>query len=231
MFLAIRNEGQNANNLFKLYEATDGCCGEDTAVCQYSVVLPTANAVNNIIITNRLGVAQTITTGFPATGAANVRAAIKTALESAGYEDDTDVVSGVTSETSGTNTIYRITGDVVVVSMLHNSVTTVAATALCDRIKKCVYTYDWPGSGGTSAFVVDGVSATLASFTIAGNTAAQVQAALIALANWPTTATVNVTETATAFEIRMTDVFGKVITLGGEDLEPLNCGMGFVVAA
>ena len=115
--------------------------------------------------------------------------------------------------------------------MLHNSVTTVAATALCARIKKCVYTYDWPGSGTTSAFVVDGVSATLASFTLAGNTAAQVQAALIALANWPTTATVNVTETATSFEIRMTDVFGKTITLAGEDLEPLNCGMGYVVAA
>lgn len=229
MFLAIRNPEQNANNLFKLNESTDGCCGENTAACQYSVLIPTANAVNNIIIT-RGGVSETLTTGFPATGAANVRAAIKASLLVAGYEDNDDAVSGVSSETSGTNTIYRITGDMVVVSMLHNSVTTVTATTLCARIKKCVYAYAWPGSGATSAFVVNGVSATLASFTIAGNTAAQVQAALIALGNWPTTATIDVVETGAAFEIAITDTFGKTITLGGVALVSGNCLMGYVAA-
>lgn len=229
MFLAIRNVGQNADNLFKLYEATDGCCGEDTAICQYSVVLPTANAVNNIIITNRDGVAETLTTGFPATGAANVRTAIRTALEAAGYEDDTDYVSGVTSETSGTNTIYRITGDVVVVSMRHNSATTVNATALCTRIKKCVYSLDWPGDAATTEVTINDVAATLAAFTLAGNTAAQVQAALILLANWPTTATVDVVETATAFEIRITDVFTASYSFAGADPDFTSgsCVMGY----
>lgn len=229
MFVQISNSGQNANNLHKINDLTSGCCGSAGDVCQYSVVLPTANAVNNIIIT-RGGASETLTTGFPATGAANVVAAIQTALEAAGFENNSDAVTGVTSETSGTNTIYRITGDVVVASMKHNGSTTVAATALCSRIKKCVYSLDWPGSGSTTVVTINGADATLASFTLAGSTAAQVQAALIVLANWPATATVDVVETATAFEIRITDVFTAEYSFAGADPDFTSgsCGMGYV---
>lgn len=229
MYKQITNSGQNANNLHKILDQSSGCCGAAVDVCQYSVVLPTANAVNNIII-RRNGVDETLTTGFPATGAANVKVAIAAALAAAGFENDNDIVTGVTSETSGTNTIYRITGDVVVVSMKHNGATTVNATALCSRIKKCVYALDWPGSAGTTVVTINGADATLASFTLAGSTAAQVQAALIALTNWPATATVDVVETATAFEIRITDVFTAEYSFAGADPDftSSNCAMGYV---
>jgi len=231
MFRAITNPGQNADNLVKLFDSSNGCCPGIAAACQYSVVIPTANAVNNIIIRDSEGDTRTLTTGFPATGAANVVVAIKAALAAAGYENDGDDVTGVTSETSGTNTIYRITGDMVVVSMLHNTSTTVTATALCARISKCVYSLDWAGDAGTTEFVVDGDGGeTLASFTLAGGTAAQVQAALIALGNWPSTATVHVVETATAFEIRITDIFTRTFSLDGTDFTSGSCAMGYVAA-
>jgi len=228
MFVEITNyNGQNANNLTKLDNLTSGCCGNALATCQYTVVLPTANAVNNIIIT-RGGVAETLTTGFPATGAANVRAAITTALLAAGFENNNDAVTGVTSETSGTNTIYRITGDVVVTSMKHNGATTVAATALCDRIKKCVYSFDWAGNASSTTFNINGVNATLGALTLAGSTAAQVQAAIIALGNWPTTATIDVVETGSAFEIRITDIFTAQYTLDANEFTSASCGTGYI---
>lgn len=230
MFRAITNAaGQNAANSLKFYD-TAGCCGDATPACQYSVVIPTANAVNGVTIIKADGTTEEQTTGFPATGAANVVAAIKTAIEAAGYENDDDAVSSVTSETSGTNTIYRITGTLIVVSMRHNTSTSVNATALCARIKKCVFALDWGGNASSTSFIVDGVSATLAAQTLAGKTAAEVQAAIIALANWPSTATINVVETATAFEIRITDIFTRTYELDGDDFTAASCGMGYVAA-
>lgn len=229
MFVQITNQGQNANNLHKINDLTSGCCGSAGDVCQYSVVIPTANAVNNIVI-SRNGANETLTTGFPATGATNVKAAITTALEAAGYENDDENVTGVTSETSGSNTIYRITGDVVVVSMTHNTSTVVEATALCEKIKKCVFSLDWPGDAATTEVTINGDAETLAAFELASSTAADVQAAIIALANWPTTATINVTETATAFEIRITDVFTATYSFAGADPDFTSgsCAMGYI---
>ena len=228
MFRKITPAGANANNLIARYDG-EGCCGNEVAKCQYSIVIPTANAVNGITIVQD-GENVELTTGFPATGAANVRTAIRTALEAAGYENDDDDVAGVSSETSLANTIYRVTGSVVVVSMRHNTSTNVNATALCARIKKCVYSIDWAGSGSTTVVTINGVTATLASFTLAGSTAAQVHAALIALANWPTTATLDVVETASAFEVRVTDVFTASYAFGATALTSGSCGMGYVAA-
>lgn len=225
MFRKITPEGANANNLIARYDA-EGCCGDPITKCQYSIVIPTANAVNSITITEN-GENVELTTGFPATGAANVRAAIRTALEAAGYENDDDDVSGVSSETSLANTIYRVTGSVAVASMKHNTSTTVAATTLCSRIKKCVYSIDWAGSGSTTVVKINGVDATLASFTLAGSTAAQVHAALLALANWPTTATLDVVETASAFEVRVTDEFTATYAFGATALTKASCAMGY----
>jgi len=230
MYRLITNGvGQNADNFLKFYDNA-GCCGDAATACQYSVVIPTANAVNGISITNRDGVTEELTTGFPGTGAAAVVTAIKAALAAYGLENDSDDVTGVTSEVSGTNIIYRVTSTVTVVSMRHNSATVVLATALCARIKKCVYSRDWAGNAAASTFVVDGVSVALGAFTLAGATAAQVQAAIIALANWPATATINVVETAIAFEIRITDVFGKTMTLDTVALTSGSCGMGYIAA-
>lgn len=225
MFRKITPAGANANNLIARYD-DEGCCGNAVAKCQYSIVIPTANAVNSITI-EQDGENVELTTGFPATGAANVRTAIRTALEAAGYENDDDDVPGVSSETSMSNTIYRVTGSVVVVSMKHNTSTSVNATALCTRMKKCVFALDWGGSGSTTVVTINGVTANLASKTLAGNTAAEVHTALLALANWPATATADVVETASAFEIRVTDVHTSSYAFGASDFTKGSCAMGY----
>jgi hypothetical protein len=224
MFRRITNwEDQNANNLVKLYDATNGCCGTPEDACMYDVTIPTANAVNNIIFKKRDGTNKTVTFSPAVTGAANVVAAIKAAILADGYDNDSDAITGVSSVDVSTNTIYSITGDLTVVSMLHNTSTTVTATAKCDRVNRCTFFYAWPGSGSTSAFLVNGVSATIASLTLAGNTAANVVSALEGAANWPATADVTVTETAEAFEITISDIAGNTFSLGGEDFERSAC--------
>lgn len=217
---------QNADNLIKRYD-TEGCCGPEAELCQYSVVIPTANAVNGITI-KLDGENTEITTGFNATGAANVVTAIKTALASAGYENDDESPAGVTYETSGTNTIYRITGSVEVVSMRHNTSTSVNATKLCTRIKKCVFGIDWPGSAENTTVTINGVGATLAAQVYADKTAAQVQAAIIALANFPATATIDVVKADNLFYIRITDVHTSTYAFGETALTVGSCGMGYI---
>lgn len=230
MFRAISNHsGHNSDNLVKLYDSKNGCCGSADNACMYDVTIPTANAVNGITIKDRDGATNLaeITTGFPATGAANVVAAIKAAIATAGYENDDDAVNSVTYTTSGSNTIYHITGDVIVVSMRHNTSTSVSATQKCTRINRCTFFYAWPGSGSTVAFVINGTSANLASKTLAGNTAAEVKSAVEALANWPTTAILNVVETASAFELTITDNAVNTFVLNGNTFERSDCAPSY----
>ena len=225
MYRSITNyKNQNDANLVKILDATSGCCGGGTTPCQYDVTIPTANAVNNIIFKQADGTSVTRTFSPAVTGAANVVAAIKAAiLSSDGFEPGDDMTPTVSYTTSGSNTIYHISGDLVVTSMLHNTVTTVTATARCTALNMCEYFYAWPGDAGTTTFTIGGADATLASFTLAGSTAAQVQAAIIALANWPTNAYINVTETATAFEITITAAHDAAPVLDGNDFAKSNC--------
>jgi hypothetical protein len=225
MYRSITNyKNQNDANLVKILDATSGCCGGGTTPCQYDVTIPTANAVNNIIFKQADGTSVTRTFSPAVTGAANVVAEIKAAiLSSDGFEPGDDMTPTVSYTTSGSNTIYHISGDLVVTSMLHNTSTTVTATARCTALNMCEYFYAWPGDAGTTTFTIGGADATLASFTLAGSTAAQVQAAIIALANWPTNAYINVTETATAFEITITAAHDAAPVLDGEDFAKSNC--------
>ncbi len=225
MYRSITNyKNQNDANLVKILDATSGCCGGGTTPCQYDVTIPTANAVNNIIFKQADGTSVTRTFSPAVTGAANVVAEIKAAiLSSDGFEPGDDMTPTVSYTTSGSNTIYHISGDLVVTSMLHNTSTTVTATARCTALNMCEYFYAWPGDAGTTTFTIGGADATLASFTLAGSTAAQVQAAIIALANWPTNAYINVTETATAFEITITAAHDAAPVLDGNDFAKSNC--------
>lgn len=226
MYREIKNyEGQNANNLIKLHTATTGCCGDSTTPCQYDVVIPTANAVNNIIFRNASGTSVTRTFSPAVTGAANVIAAIKAAiLVSDGFEPGDDMTPTVHATTSGTNTIYHISGDLVVVSMLHNTSTTVNATARCTALNMCDYFLSWAGDAGSTTFTIGGVDATLGTFEPASATAAQVQAAIVALANWPTNAYINVTEIANvSFEITITAAHDAAPILDGAAFAQSNC--------
>jgi len=225
MYRSITNyKNQNDANLVKILDATSGCCGGGTTPCQYDVTIPTANAVNNIIFKQADGTSVTRTFSPAVTGAANVVAEIKAAiLSSDGFEPGDDMTPTVSYTTSGSNTIYHISGDLVVTSMLHNTSTTVTATARCTALNMCEYFYAWPGDAGSTTFTIGGADATLGSFTLAGSTGAQVQAAIIALANWPTNAYINVTETGTAFEITITAAHDAAPVLDGEDFAKSNC--------
>lgn len=226
MYRAITNyENQNDANLVKILDATSGCCDGGTTPCQYDVIIPTANAVNNIIFLQADGTSVTRTFSPAVTGAANVVAAIKAAiLSSDGYEPGDDHTPTVSYTTSGANTIYHISGDLVVTSMLHNTSTTVAATARCTALNMCEYFLSWAGDAGNTTFTIGGVDATLATFEPASATAAQVQAAIILLANWPTNAYINVTEvTDVSFEITITAAHDAAPSLDGVAFAQSNC--------
>lgn len=229
MYRLITNPvGQNDDNLMKLYNSTDGCCPDSDAPCQYDVTIPTANAVNNIIFKDLDGVNKTVTFSPAVTGAADVKAAIKAALVANNWwEDDDDDVPGVSSTTSGSNTIYHITGEAVIVSMLHNTSTTVAATAKCDRINICTFYVEFPGDADTQ-FVVNGVNADLNSLTYAGSSAAQVVSAIEGAANWPTTADVAVVKEDDVFKITITDIGTDTFEIGGLEFERSDCRAGYV---
>lgn len=226
MLKELSNKAQNANNVTKMHRAKTGCCGDTLTDCQYSVTIPTANAVNNIIITNASG-NKTLTFSPAVTGAANVVAALKTALAAEGYDEDSKEPFGVTSETSGTNTIYHLTGDLVVVSMTHNTSTVVNAVKKCTRIAKCKYYLSWAGSASSTTVTINGVSDSLAAQEHASKTAAQVQAAIIALANWPSTATINVVKATSTFDITITDVFTSTYAFGSTAFAESNCKPGY----
>lgn len=226
MYRAITNyKEQNADNLVKLWDATSGCCDGGTTPCQYDVIIPTANAVNNIIFKQADGTSVTRTFSPAVTGAANVVAAIKAAiLVSDGFEPGDDHTPTVSSTTSGSNTIYHISGDLVVTSMLHNTSTTVTATARCTPLNMCTYFLSWAGDAGSTTFTIGGVDATLATFEPASATAANVQAAIVALANWPTNAYINVTEIANvSFEITITAAHDAAPSLDGVDFAKQAC--------
>lgn len=216
---------QNAANLIKRYDK-EGCCGDEAQACQYSVVIPTANAVNGITIKVN-GENKEITTGFPATGAANVVTAIKAALASAGYENDDETPTGVQSETAVANTIYRITGTVEVVSMRHNTSTSVSATKLCNRVKKCQFTLAWAGSASATTVTINGNAQSLAAQVYADKTAQQVRDAIVALSNFPSTATIDVVKADNLFTITVTDVFTASYAFGASAFAKSNCGMGY----
>ena len=142
MFRKIHNSDQNAANTVKLYSSESGCCSDgQLPQCMYDVTIPTANAVNSITFKDSAGASKTVTFSPAVTGATDVKAAIKAAIVAEGYEDDADVVSGVTSEAVSTNTIYSITGELVIDSMVHNTSTSVNAVAKCTRVANCQYAY------------------------------------------------------------------------------------------
>ena len=218
--------GQNPNNLVKLYEGNTGCCPDLDAECQYDVIIPTANAVNNIIF-KRTAAGDSVTKTFsPAvTGAANVKAAILAALAVEGYENDGVLPDGVTSYTDGSNTIYQITGRLVVVSMLHNTSTTVTATQKCTEEGRCTYTVEYAGGNG-DAFVVNGTSNTLGDLTFASTSAAQMDTALASLV--PAGSVVTVVKGGSAFTITIYAEQNNLFTLDAVAFTVTDCGPGYV---
>lgn len=225
MLKPISNPTQNAANFFKVYDG-DICCTDLADACQYDIVIPTANAVNNIIYKRTAADAAVTKTFSPAvTGAANVKAAITAALTS--YEDDQTLPIGVTSYTDGTNTVYQITGKIVIVSMLHNTVTTVTATEKCTEIGRCTYTGTYAG-GTSDVFTVNGTDVTLGALTYAGTTAAQMDTAIAAAVPAGTVVAVVKNTEPETFTITLIATQGSTFVLAGDDFVESDCGPGYV---
>lgn len=233
MFRAIAPTDQNADNLHKVFASQSGCCPEaDFTECKYSITLPNASTVTGLTLVGADGasVAKVLATnvGVTADGAHTVVAALMGLINDAGYEHDHGEVPAYRIIASGSNTIIEFFGEAVITSLQRTSGGDIAATATCTRTGICTFFYAWPGSATTSTVTINGVDATLASFTLAGNTAAEVLAALEALANWPTTATTTVVETATAFEITITDIATQTFSLAGADFERSDCKVDYI---
>lgn len=226
MYKPISVPDQNANNAIKRYANDDVCCDNYPDACQYDVTIATAATVNNIKF-QRTADGDVVTKTFTAAGGTAVVAAIKAALVAEGYEEDSDAVASVTSEVVSTNTIYHITGALIVVSMTHTTSTVVAATAKCTRVGICDFYTEIPG-GTANIFGVDGVDEDLGSLTLAGSTAANVKSAIEGAAAWPSGYTAAVVETATEFQITINGPGPIVFTWNGEQLTKQDCVAGYI---
>lgn len=226
MLQPIANPGQNANNALKRYGSDDVCCNDYPDACQYDVTIATAATVNNVKF-KRTADGEVVTKTFTAAGGTAVVAALKAAFTAEGYENDGDTVVDVTSEVVSTNTIYHITGSLIVVSMTHTTSTVVAAVAKCDRVGICDFYTEIPG-GAANVFGVDGVDEDLGSLTLAGSTAANVVSAIEGATAWPSGYTVAVVETATEFQITINGPGPIVFTWNDVQFTKQDCVAGYV---
>lgn len=202
------NPDQNAGNTLSI-NAKNACCDGVNNVCQYAIAYTKTNTISAITIQEN-GVNKTLS--FTAvTGAANVKAALETALEGAGYFEDGNGTVGIVCADGASNITIDITGEIKVVSVTQSGGTT-TATEKCTVTGACSYEYTtYPGVSG-SAFVVNGVSATLGDLTFATASAANVKSALEGAANWPSGAVATVVKNATTSKFEITITLADVDT-------------------
>lgn len=218
MLKRISQPDQSTANTFKVYDNETGCCGSGLTACKSVITFPIANSATAITFKDRDGSNKTLT-WTAATGLSALKAAVYAALKGYDFEDDGELLPAVSTEQASTNIVITIVGEIEVVSMTHSG-GTANATVTCNQVGICTFFLAWPGNAATSAFVVNGVSATIAALTLAGNTAANVVSALEGAANWPAANTsVAVVETATAFEITITSLSTDLFTLNGLEIE------------
>jgi hypothetical protein len=228
MFRRILVPDQNPDNTLKLHQTDSGCCGSAITACKATVSFTNTDTISGITIKDRDGVNKLLSfTGV--TGAANIKAAVKAALEAEGYEDDNVDGVGITVSAVSSNLEVTIIGEITPVSITDTGGPTNFATAKCSKVGICTFFYAWPGSAAASDLIINGTTASIASLTLAGNTAANVVSALTGAANWPAANTsVAVVETATAFEITITSVATDLFTLGGADFERSDCAQDYI---
>lgn len=210
----------------KRYGNDDMCCDSYPTACQYDITIATAATVNNIKF-KRTAEGDTITKTFTAVGGTAVVAAIKAALVAEGYEEDSDEVTGVTSAVVSSNTIYSITGSLIVVSMTHTTSTVVTPTTKCDRTGICDH-YITTAGGAANVFGVDGTDEDLGSLVIGSDNAAAVKAAIEAATAWPSGYTVAVTEDADLYYITINGAGPIVFTWNGDKFVKQDCVAGYI---
>ncbi|MCB0542094.1 MAG: hypothetical protein KDC70_01165 [Saprospiraceae bacterium] len=229
MLKQIANLDQNSGNTFKLLTDETGCCGDSITPCKYVAAVPVANSVSAVVVKDRDGNNQTVTFAAAATTVKAIRDALVTAVNSVGYEDDGNVLPGISVETVSTNKVVTIVGELIVVS-LTTSGGSVAATATCTEVGICEFYVEW-GGGASKVLTVNGVNATLGDLTFATASAANVKSALEGAANWPSGAVATVVKNTddSIFEITVTNAQSTVaFILDGLRLTRSNCIVDYV---
>lgn len=226
MFRPISVPDQNANNALKRYADDGFCCDSYPDACQYDVTVATANTVSAVVVKRTAASASETLTFSAAAGGAAAAAAIKAAIVAAGYENDGDTITDVTQTAVSTNTIYTITGGLIIVSLTHSG-GSATATAKCNRVGVCDFYTEIPGAAA-NVFGVDGVDEDLGSLTLAGSTAANVVSAIEEATAWPAGYTVAVVETATEFQITINGPGTVSFTWNGAQFDKQDCVVGYI---
>lgn len=226
MFRPISVSDQNANNALKRYADDDVCCNSYPDACQYDVTVATANTVSAVVVKRTAESASETLSFTAAAGGAAAAAAIKAAIVAAGYENDGDAITDVTQAAVSTNTIYAITGGLIIVSLTHSG-GSATATAKCDRVGICDFYLEIPG-GAANVFGVDGTDEDLGSLTLAGNTAANVVSAIEGATAWPAGYTVAVVEDADSFNITINGPGEIVFTWNTVQFDKQDCVAGYI---
>ncbi len=227
MFRPISNFATDDKSTYKAYADSSACCNDYPSACAYSLTIPTSATVNNLKIKRKdNGEEEALTINASGTNA--VRAAIYNAIKTAGYEDDGIKPNGVTSEVVGSNSIYTITGALVVVSATHSGSTVVTATQKCKFVALCDFTLEATTDSTANTFTVNGVDAALGALPFATTSAADLKTAIEGAANFPANSTVAVTKGATTFTIVINSVGSNVFALNGAKFSRSNCKQTFV---
>ena len=228
MFKQLLNPDQNAGNTLKVGTTGAGCCGDALSVCQYTASFTDTDTISAVTIKDRDGTTNKTLSFTGVTGVANIKAAILAAMAAEGYEDDGDLVPGITVVDGGANITVTIVGEVTMVSITDTGGPT-SFTAKCTQIGLCTFTADYTGGNG-DVLTVNGVNATLGDLTFATASAANVKSALEGAANWPanSVATVVKNTTDSVFEVSISSPSTNLFTLDGVELDRADCTVAFV---
>lgn len=164
-----------SDNMLKMTQQGNPCCGGGLAICQYDVTYTQARTLTLLNITE--GTTAKALPCVPATtSAADVRTAIINSLKAAGYEDDGNG-PGVTVVDNGSTLTVTITGDVVAVS-LTSSGGTETFNQDCTKLSLCNYTVTGSAGGSTNNLHINGVDYALGAITPGTTTASEVTTAV-----------------------------------------------------
>jgi len=229
MLREILVPSQNADNFLKLYKGDSPCCGDSANQCQQVATYAAANGLTAIVIKDKEGNNKTLTFSS-VTGAANVLAALRTAIYAEGYEEGApDSFDGISVVAVSTNLQVTITGDLQVVSLTHSGGSANFSAQACDQILRCDYTIDNYAGGATNTLRINGVDYAVGAMTVTVTAEATIEGIIdghLATAGigGSSTVTDNTTDWTVVISGAKSDA---TITLGGTYLDRSNCATVF----
>jgi len=220
---------QNANNFLKLYKGDSPCCGDSATQCQQVATYAAANGLTAIVIKDRNGNNKTLTFSS-VTGAANVLAALRTAIYAEGYEEgQPDNFDGIVVAAVSTNLQVTITGDLQVVSLTHSGGSASFSAQKCTQANRCTFTIDDYAGGSSNTLRINGVNYSVGTMTPGTTNTATIKSTIEGhLTTAGVGGTATVTDSGTNYDISIAGVkFGSTLVLGSTHLTQGACAVVF----